>query len=835
MSKHPLDGFEDDIRDHLERETQDNIDRGMAPDAARLAALRKFGNVARVMEQTRDVWRWVWLEQLLQDLRYGLRFLRRNPRFAAVVVLTMALGIGVNTAVFSVVNTVLLKPVTYPGADRLVWIGAFSPVIQRDFVWREDYVEWRQQARSFARMGAFGYQQAVVATPRGASQVTGVYVDGDFWTITGAQPALGRLFGEELDGVVLTWDFFQREFAGDAAVVGQAVVLNSRPVHITGVLPKTFRFQFPMWWAAVHPDPVEVYLTVPRRGEAMAQSTQVVAALKPGVSVAQADAELHSLEAHLIEARGGRDHGMATLHVDALSEQLGGNSRWALLVLMAAGAFVLLIATVNVANLLLARATLRQKEVAIRAAVGAGRSRVLRQLLAESALQAVAGGAAGLLLARWAIFVLVRISPNAVPRLSETAIDARVLAFTLAVSLLAGLLFGTAPAMALRRSNLHHSLKSGMRNSAGLGGLRLRRALAGVELALAIVLLTGAGLMLKSYARMNAHPPGFDPGNIIVMKVRFVQRDTDEPAQRAYVRELVRRLDSAPGTRAAGVSCWIFGSGLPFPFRVNAVSPGYLQALGMRLEKGRWLTAADPHGVLLNRSMARQVFGAVDPVGRQIAIPRPVTIVGVVANVKYSKLDAEAPPEVFLGIGQAPDLYGVEIAAHAGARTAAVIPLLRQLVERIDPSQRVYDVETLEQALAQSIAPRRFNLFLLGGFAAAAFLLAVVGIYGVTAYSVAERTREIGMRMAMGARRGQVAAMVVREALPVALAGIAAGLAAAWGLSRVIESLLYQVKGSDPETFALVAVVLTFTALAACIGPALKAASVDPTVALRYE
>ena len=395
MSKHPLDGFEDDIRDHLQRETQDNIDRGMAPDAARLAALRKFGNVARVMEQTRDVWRWVWLEQLLQDLRYGLRFLHRNPRFAAVVVLTMALGIGVNTAVFSVVNTVLLKPVTYPGADRLVWIGAFSPIAQRDFVWREDYVEWRQQARSFARMGAFGYQQAVVATPRGASQVTGVYVDGDFWTITGAQPALGRLFGEELDGVVLTWDFFQREFAGDADAVGQTVVLNSRPVQITGVLPKTFRFQFPMWWAAVHPDPVEVYLTVPRRGEAMAQSTQVVATLKPGVSVAQAGAELHSLEAHLIEARGGRDHGMATLHVDALSEQLGGNSRWALLVLMAAGAFVLLIATVNVANLLLARATLRQKEVAIRAAVGAGRSRVIRQLLAESALQAVAGGAAG--------------------------------------------------------------------------------------------------------------------------------------------------------------------------------------------------------------------------------------------------------------------------------------------------------------------------------------------------------------------------------------------------------------------------------------------------------
>jgi putative ABC transport system permease protein len=835
MSKHPLDGFEDDIRDHLNRETCENIERGMTPDAARRAALRKFGNIARVMEETRDVWRRVWLEQLLQDVRYSLRFLRRNPRFSAVVVLTLAIGIGVNTAFFSVVNTVLLKPVTYPDAGRLVWIGAYDPRIGRDFVWKDDYFDWRKQARSFALLGVFGYQQAVVATPRGVSQSTGVYVDGDFWRIVGAQPAAGRRFGQEQDCVVLTWDFFQREFAADAAVVGQAVVLNSRPVRIAGVLPRSFRFQFPMWWAALHPDPVEVYLTVPRPGEAMAQSTQVVATLKPGVSVAQAAGELHSLEAHLIEARGGQDHGMTNLRVDPLAEQLGGNSRRALLVLLAAGAFVLLIAIVNVANLLLARATLRQKEVAIRAAVGAGRSRVLRQLLAESALQAVAGGAAGLLLARGAIFLLVRISPNAVPRLSETAIDARVLAFTLAVSLLAGVLFGAAPAIALRRSNLHDSLKSGMRNSAGPGGLRLRRALVAVELALAIVLLTGAGLMLKSYARMNAHAPGFDPGNIIVMKVRFVQREADAPAQRAYVRELVRRIESAPGTRAAGVSCWIFGRGLDFPFHINAASPGYLQALGMQLEKGRWLTEADTHGALLNESMARQAFGTVDPIGRQLAIPRPVTIVGVVANVKYSKLDAEAPPELFLGIGQAPDLYGVEIAARAAARPAAVVPLLRQLVAGVDPSQRVYDVETLDRALAQSIAPRRFNLFLLGGFAAAAFLLAVVGIYGVAAYSVAERTREIGLRMAMGARRGQMAVMVVREALPVALAGIAAGLAAAWGLSRIIESLLYQVSGSDPQTFVLVSLVLASTALAACIGPALKAASVDPTVALRYE
>ena len=521
--------------------------------------------------------------------------------------------------------------------------------------------------------------------------------------------------------------------------------------------------------------------------------------------------------------------------------------------LLAAGAFVLLIAIVNVANLLLARATLRQKEVAIRTAVGAGRSRVIRQLLAESVLQAVAGGLAGLLLARWAILILVRISPNAIPRLSEAAIDARVLAFTFGISVLAGLLFGVMPAICLRRPDLHESLKNGVRSSGGPGGLRVRRMLVAVELSLAIVLLTGAGLLLKSFARMNAHAPGVDPANIIVMTVRFQgPQYREDPAQRSesparieYVSELRRRLGAAPGVQAGGVSCWVlFGRAPAFPIdtnprqthviRVNGVSPGYLQALGMTLKMGRWLTDADTHGALLNESMAREAFGALDPIGRQLSIPRPATIVGIVTDVKYSKLDAAALPEVFVGFDQAPDLYGVYVAARAAAHPAAVERSLRKLVSGIDPSQPVYDVKTLEQALAQSVAPRRFNLFLLGGFAAAALLLAVVGIYGVTAYSVSERTREIGVRIALGARRGQVAAMVVREALPIAAAGIGAGLAATWALTRAMAALLYDVRATDPETFGAVAILLSITTLAACAGPAMRAASIDPT-ALRYE
>ena len=813
MNPDPCDGLDDDIRDHIERETQDHIDRGMSPGDASLAALRKFGNVARVMEDTRDVWRRVWLDQLLQDLRYGLRFLRRNPRFAAIVTLTMALGIGVNTAIFSVVNTVLLRPVEYPDAARLVWIGAYDPNLRRDFVRNQDYFEWRRLAQSYSGMAAYGLQQPAIRTLRGSSQLTGIFVAGDFWRITAAKPAAGRLFTDaEQDCIVLTWHYFQREFSGDPSIVGRAITLNGHSATVTGVLPADFRFHLPMWWAAAQPEPVEAYLTLPRPGEGIAQSMQVVAALKPIATVQQAQSELSALSQHL----GRTDD----LRVEPLANQLGGGSRKALLILMAAGACVLLIAIANVANLLLGRATLRHREVAIRAAVGAGRGRVLRQMLAESLLQAMAGGAAGLLLARGAIAVLAGISPYAVPRLAETAIDGRVLLFTLALSLAAGLAFGALPALSLRRGDLQEALKSGARSTSG-GGLRLRRLLVAAELALAIVLLTGAALMLKSFARMNAHSPGFDPDDVAVMKVRFTAgRDGD-----AFVRELLRRLDTLPGVRAAGVSCWIQQRNQ----RVNAVSPGYLKALGMRLRKGRWLAGDEARVALINESMARRTFGTLDAVARQVLLPRPYTVVGVVADVKYTRLDADPPPEAYIPIERAPDLYGLEIAATP----KSILPALSREVRQLDPSLPVFDAKTLGDALSQSIAPRRFNLFLLGGFAAAALLLAVVGIYGVAAYSVTERTREIGMRMALGARRGQVAAMVLRDALPYTIAGIAAGLIATRALAALLASLLYEVQATDPATYAAVALILALVAVASCVGPAWKAASIDPLAALR--
>lgn len=843
----PLEGLGDEIREHVERETQENIERGMKPADARSAALRKFGNVASVMEDTRDVWRLVWLEQLLQDLGYAFRFVRSNPRFTAVVVLTLALGIGMNTSVFSVVNTVLLKPLSYPNPERLVWLGEYDPRIQREFVLRRDFEVWRKELRSYSGLAGFGYQQAALATPSGSSQVTTVYADGDFWRITGAHPAIGRLFeGSEPDSLVLTWPLFQQEFGGDPQIVGKTVMLNGRATQITGVLPESFVFQFPMWWTSIHPEPVRGFIAYPRLSETMGHGLQVVGALKPGITAAEAEAELRAAQTRIQEATGRRPPTLG-LRVQSLREKLAGGTRQALAVLLAAGAFLLLIACVNVANLLLARSTIRRREISIRAALGAGRARVIRQLLAESVLQSFAGGVAGLALAWCAIRMVVGISPYAIPRLSETTIDGSVLAFTFAASLITGVLFGSGPAISLWRTNLSNALRDGMRTTSGLAGLRTRRLLVAVQLSVAIILLTGAGLMLKSYSMMNEHAPGLVPEKVVVLKMRFAgQQYKAQPAQQAYLKEVQRRIEGAPGIEAAGLSSWFFFSGArAFPadkdqtqtrvVRINVASSGYMEALGMRLVRGRWLSDRDSGFALLNESMARLAFGSIDPIGRQLSIPGSVTIAGILSDVRYFKLDEDAAPEVFLRHSPVPLLYGAEIAARTSGDAAAAASMLNKLVTDVDASQPVYGATSLDRALAESIAPRRFNLFLLMSLAASSLLLALIGIYGLITYSVAERTREIGVRMALGAQRTQVAALVVREALPLAIIGIVAGLSAALGLTRLMQGLLYAVEASDPSIFVTAGILLGVAAIAACIGPALKAASIDPTTALRSE
>jgi putative ABC transport system permease protein len=843
-----LADLDQDIRDHLERETQENMDRGMSPADARAAALRKFGNVGLIEEQTRAVWRRPWIDQLWQDLRFAFRILRRAPGFTAIAVLTLAVGIGLNTAVFSVVNSVLLRPLEYPHPERLVWLGEYDSAVGHDMVMLADAAAWRTTARSYNGMASYSFQQSAIATSHTAFPVATVLAGGDFWSLTGATPALGRLFGPgERDGVVISWEVFQREFGGDARAVGNAVTVDGKNSTITGVLPRNFRFQFPRWWTALHPEPIEAYLTL-SPAETQRRGGQVVASLKPGVSVSQAFAELESLQRSLHPPDPSRPTRSGALHVDLLHDQLTSGTRRALSILLAAGALVLLMVSANIASLLLARAASRRRELAIRLAIGAGQFRALRQLLVESLALAFLGGAGGLLLAWWMMLLVARMGPASIPRLDEASIDLRVLAFTFAITFTAGILFGIAPGVALWRTGLHDALKEGARGTGGLFGLRIRRVLVAGELALAVMLLTGAGLLLASFLRMNARPAAFTPEKILVMKVQLPAPRYSRAMQQHYRDELLRRLDTIPGIEAAGIfsAPLMFCCTPAFPTDSNpnqthlvhlrSATPGYFRALGMELRKGRWLTDSDKGGaILLNESMAREAFGSADPIGRTLKIygTKGELVAGVVSDLRYTRLDADAVPEVFLPVDEQMTIgFGIAVRAP---NLAGIPAAVRREMAAIDSSVPPYDVKTLREALADSISSQRFHLFLFGSFALAAFVLALVGIYGVVTYSVAARTREIGVRVALGAQRSNVIGMVVHEGMALGLAGIVVGLAASYPLTRLMTGLLYGIKATDPGIFAAVSAMLALTVLFSSWWPARKAASIEPVTALRDE
>jgi len=869
---HPLDNLGDDIRDHIERETQENIERGMSPEEALAAALRKFGNVTRVMEETRAVWISVWLEQLLQDVRYGIRGLRRNPAFAAVGVLTLALGIGMNTAVFSLVNAILIRPLPYPDPDRLVWLGNYNRFFKAEMVSSPDYVDWKDQAASFAGTAAYGARGYTLATAEGAGHHVLADVTADFWGISGARPALGRFFGpEDRDGIVLSDELFEREFRRDSHVVGRSVVVDGRAATVLGVLPKGFRFLLPASFLLQSGNAREIEGYIPNpvawahpsRSENL--STQlVVAKLKPGVSIERARSELAGIQARIARENPKARYAVQSLRVTPLQEKLTAGARPALLVLLAAVSFVLLIACANIANLLLARGAARQKEIAIRTAIGAGRARVIRQFLGENLALALLGGTLGLLLARLAMPVIVRLAPPSLPRLGEATIDSRVLLFALGATLAIGFIFGVTPAIFLRRSKPYEVLKQGgPTSSAGSAGLPLRRILVAAELALALVLLTGAALMVKSFWRMNARPTGFDPERILTVQVPFSGPQYRAVAQqRRFAHERLERVGQIPGVEAASALAQgqLRGSGtaphdpnltslsstqvMRLPnVTFSTVSSGFGRVMGLRVVRGRWL-AEDEAGpaIVINESMAHELFGEGEAVGKQLGLADNVedratlaSIIGVVSDLKYSRLDAPAEPEVYIPYQLSTSLLGMTVMVRTATDATAMAPAIRDAIASVDRTQPVAAVKTLEQALADSIAPRRFNLYLLGAFASSALLLALIGIYGVIAYAVAQRTHEIGVRMALGAQRSQVVRLVVREGMRLAAAGITVGLAAAFALTRLIASLLYDVKPTDPLVYAAVAAALAATALAACCKPALRAACLDPARALRHE
>lgn len=864
-----LDHLDQDICEHIDHETRENIERGMPPEEARYAALRKFGNVTLTKEDTRHVWIPLWFEQLRQDAHYAVRMLRRNPGFTATVVLVLALGIGMNTAVFSVVNAVLLRPLSYPQPERLVWAATTDPVYHDAIVPRYDFRAWRAQAQSFERMVAYVTADNTIATTDRAIRARVARVSDDFWEIARPPLAFGRLPAPgEPNALVLSCRLFEAHFQGDPSIVGRVGMLDGAQLTIVGILRKDFRFELvpsPRRDADAREVDVDAYVPLEAASQDTARSrgrnVSVVARLKPGVTIEQAQRELEIIRARIAQDSPSPYLDKMPLQVVPLRERLVGQVRPALWLLLGAVTFVLLIACATVANLLLARASLRQREIAIRASLGAGRSRVLRQFLTESLVLALLGGAVGLIAVRWCLTLLLRVLPRAVPRLAEANMDGLVVGFALLTSVATVLFFGLAPALSVWKTDLRDAVREGTRTaSAGAGSLRIRRLLVAAELSIAVVLLIGGGLTMKSFWRMNAHPPEFHPESILIMKVPLSGPQYVEAQPRhAYTDELLRRVQAIPGAQAVGVmphypiltGLDVKGrrrqpqAGIPIPTALNATSAGYAQAMGLRVVRGRWLAQSEPMPVaVINESLARREFGDQDPVGRQLSLqaiaPNPrapfyVPVVGVVSDVKHSKLDRPAEPEVYVPYVHVPIGSGIALVVRTPGDPVAIVPTIRRVMTDLDPAQPLYDVQTLEDALADSVAPRRFNAFLLNAFALTALVLALIGIYGVTAYWVAQRTREIGLRMALGAQRRDVVGTVVRQGMQLALTGIIVGLAAAAGLSRLMVSLLYDVEPVDPQTFGFVAALLAATALVACAAPAARAARVDPIDALRHE
>ena len=816
--------LDQDIRDHIERETLDNIGRGLSPEEARYAALRMFGNIQIIKERTREVWVWTVLEQILQDLGFGARMLRRDPGFAVVAILTLAIGIGVNTAVFSVVNTVLLRPLPYPNADRIVafsdGIAASSSEHFKPGIAGTDFGEWKAHAASFEALAGYFYEDRSISAGNSADRVRVVSIAGDFWALTGGHAALGRLFapGESQSSVVLSHSLFLRRFNGDRTITGKVIELDGRPLTVTGILPQGFRFFFPQnWWSGLATAEPGAYVSAPPLLRAKPSRLFVAGRLKPRTSISSALTELRGIESAILKSYPDRWFpGISRMSLVPLETQLVGSNLWALLVLQAAGLFVLLIACANIANLLLARGAARVHEIAIRTAIGASTARILRQFLAEGIALALAAGVVGLLLALGMTTVLGNFGPEAIPRLRETSLDSRVLLFTIGLCLGSAILFGFGPALALFRENVQNALKQGAVTSlTGTASLSVRRLVVSFELALAIVLLTGAGLMAKSFWKMYSNPPGFAPNNTLVMKVALSgPQYADTSKQVVYFKRLLGSVASMPGVRSFGIantedyilqSAKSSAPAFVDQFRESLVSPGYFQAIGMQLLQGRWLVDTDaPDATIINETMARRAFGERNPLGERInGLGRPVRVIGVVANLKYTKLDANPGPEMFRLFSH--NLWGgnatMTVAVRLAGDPLGLAPALRSTVSRIDPAQPVFDVESLEQALSASVATRRFELILFGLFAASALVMAVIGVYGVIAYSVAQRRREIGIRLALGAQPGAVVRMLVAQGVLIGFWGLAGGLAAAYGLTRLMVSLIFGVAPNDPMIF----------------------------------
>ncbi len=863
--------LDEEIAAHLRMAGEEQTAGGASAEDAARSAAREFGNVGLVKEVTREQWGWSTLAEILRDARYGLRLLRRSPGFTAVAVAVLALGIGANTAIFSVVNGVLLRPLPFPDSERILSLRPLvtRPVRSPAAASYPDFFDWRAQSRSFTAMAS---RRGVGMTLTGvtpSAYVRGQVVSSEFFLVLGVAPALGRGFvpGDDAPGtrvVVLSHGLWQSRFGGDPGILGRAIGLDGHDYTVVGVAAAGF--QFP-----VDEDGVEFWMSASMDAEGEKPWTSnrdltaldVIGRLKPGVSLAAARAEMIGIAKRLARQYPDTDRDRDEVLVIPELDRVVGDVRTPLLVLLGAVGCVLLIACANVANLLLARATARHRELALRTALGAGRRRVLRQLLTESLILALVGGAAGLLLALAGQRLLLQFSPGRIPRLEHAGLDPRILVFTLGVALVTGILFGIAPALRLSRTDLSQALKEGGRGSeGGAGHNRFRSMLVIAETAIAVVLLTGAGLLVESFRKLQSVDPGFSARDVATFHTSLPEAKYDEARQVRFYDDLLDRVRSREGVRSAaaifpiplgdshiGITFTIEGRPVPKADEPSAqyrqVSPGYFQTMGIPLLSGRDFTDRDdtkaPPVIIVNEALVRTYFPGENVLGRRIrpgvardGEPKTREIVGVVGNVRHRGLGVEESPEYYIPYRQL-SIADMTVVAQTDADPRVLANDARAIVASLDPDVPVFRVQTLRDYVFASIAQPRFNALLLSLFAGVALVLTGIGLYGVLAYAVAVRTREIVIRMALGARRGDILAMVVRRGLVLAATGVVIGLAAALLVTRLLRALLFHVAPSDPATFAGAGLLLGAVALLASFVPAYRATRFEPMQALRGE